>query len=82
MAVEAFNKVLAELVPFAAIDEENIEHPVAGVSVGGEVEAGPDMLDIHHFHQDVLTRKVLPIEPDLHLGGGAGSELSVQPFQG
>src|SRR5262245_24220623 len=82
MTVQAARKVLAELVPLAALDEEKIEHAVAGVSGGGEVEAGTDMLDVHHFHQDVLTRKLLPIEKDLHLRGGAGSELSAQPSQG
>ena len=56
ITLQAAGKILAERVPLVGGEEDDVEEAVAGVGVRRKVETGPDMLDVHHFHQDVFTR--------------------------
>jgi hypothetical protein len=56
ITLQAAGKILAERVPLVGGEEDDVEEAVAGVGIGRDVETGPDMLDIHHFHHDVLIR--------------------------
>jgi hypothetical protein len=62
--------------------EHDIEEAVAGVGVGGQVEAAADVQDVQHLLQKALSGEVFAVERDLQLCRRGAPEAVSQPFQG
>src|SRR5262245_60332500 len=80
--LQAAGKILTKLITFQGVDQNDIEEAVARIGVGSEMEAWPDMLNVHRFQQDVFTGKVPPIEADPERLGGEARQSLAHPFEG